>query len=154
MYYIIIIINILYLVNCEPIIIPFKNNLNKNYQNLKEYMSIVEYNFFQTDLYIGKPVQKMNNICLKISNEKALIKLAIKSSKYNNGYDIMKSNSINNYTYERDLDSDFIEYGIFNDTIYFGNRYFNEEDYKGQFINIIQFNQKDIYFPANGLCGL
>ena len=154
MKYLTIIINLLYLANCEPIIIPFHNNLNKTYQNLKEYISIIEYNFFQTNLYIGKPSQKINNIGILISYHNSLIKLFVKSRKYGDGYDAMKSNSINNYTYEANLESEFIEYGIFNDTIYFGNRYFNEEEYKGQFINFIQLNQKDLYVPTNGFVAL
>ena len=52
----VIILNVLYISNKSRKIIPFYNNLNKYNENNKEYISIVEWNFFQTDLYIGKPI--------------------------------------------------------------------------------------------------
>ena len=102
---ILIFIKIIFLISCATRIIPFKNNLNIPYQNDKEYMTIVESNIFQTDLYIGKPIQKINNIGFIISYENSLNKLFIKSSKFNNGYNVTKSKSIKNYTYERDISS-------------------------------------------------
>ena len=147
---ILIFIKIIFLISCATRIIPFKNNLNIPYQNDKEYMTIVESNIFQTDLYIGKPIQKINNIGFIISYENSLNKLFIKSSKFNNGYDVTKSKSIKNYTYERDIDNKlFIEYGFFNDTVYFGNKILKGENHES-FINIIQLNQNNLYFPVNG----
>ena len=151
MFSILIIMKIYLIFNYSPFIIPFENNLNISYQNLDEFFSIVRFNFFVTYLYIGKPVQKIKNIGLLpvISDED--IKIVVRNSKNNDGYDIDKSNTINNYTYIRENKSEFmVEYAIFNDSIYLGNRKFQGEEYKKKFIHLIQFNQKNLYVPLNG----
>ena len=43
-----------------------------------------------------------------------------------------------------------VEYAIFNDSIYLGNRNFQDEEYQKKFINLIQLNQKNLYLPLNG----
>ena len=43
---------------------------------------------------------------------------------------------------------------FFNDSIYLGNDYFKEDDYKSKFINYLQLNQSNLYFPLNGFISL
>ena len=108
----VIILNVIYISNKSRKIIPFYNNLNKYNETTKEYISIVEWNFFQADLYIGKPVQKIKNIAIVPLDSSYNIKLVVKNGE--DGYDIKKSKTINNFTYIRDINEDnFIEYGIF-----------------------------------------
>ena len=152
MFTILLIMKIYLIANNSPIIIPFNNNLNKTYKDLREFMSLVQWNFFQVDIYVGRPVQKIKNIALLRKSDSANIydyeKISIKYSKDENGYDVCKSKTANNYTYVADANDDmFIEYGIANDSIYFGNRNYKEAK---QFINFIQLNQSQIYFPLNG----
>ena len=150
MFTILLIMKILIISN-SPIIIPFNNNLNKNYNNLREYLSLVQWNSFQADIYIGRPVQKVKNIGLFFgtSNNDAEKTIFIKNDIDEYGYDVSKSKTVNNYSYVIDVNNDiFIEYGIVEDSIYLGNRNYKEAE---KIINFAQLNQSELYFPLNGM---